>query len=47
MSDEEKEYIKAWRAKAEQVIIKARFSLKEDKKLLDEINNYAKQIEIK
>jgi hypothetical protein len=47
MSLEEKDYIRAWRAKAEQVVIKARFSLKEDKKLLDEINAYAKQLEIK
>ncbi len=36
----------AWQSKAEQVIIKARFSLKEDKKLLEEINNYAKELEI-
>lgn len=47
MYPEEKTYIKTWRSKAEQVVIKARFSLKEDKKLLDEINNYAKQLEIK
>lgn len=38
---------KAWLSKAEQVIMKARFSLKEDKKLLDEINNYAKELGIK
>lgn len=44
---EEKEYIKAWRAKAEQVIVKARFSLKDDKKIIDEINEYAKKLEIK
>ncbi len=47
MSLEEKEYIKAWRAKAEQVIVKARFSLKEDKKLIEEINTYANKLEIK
>jgi hypothetical protein len=47
MYPEEKTYIKTWRSKAEQVVIKARFSLKEDKKLLDEINSYAKQLEIK
>jgi len=47
MSDEEKNYIKAWRAKAEQVVAKARFSLKEDKKLLEELDQYAKQLEIK
>ena len=44
---EEKEYIRTWRAKAEQVVLKARFSLKEDKKLIEEINIYAKQLEIK
>lgn len=38
---------KAWRGKAEQVVIKARFSLKDDKKLLEEINNYAQQLNIK
>jgi hypothetical protein len=47
MSLEEKEYIKAWKAKAEQVVIKARFSLKEDKRLVEEINNYAKQLDVK
>ncbi len=47
MSAEEKDYIKTWRSKAEQVVAKARFSLKEDKKLLEEINSYAKQLEIK
>ncbi|MFZ9613156.1 MAG: hypothetical protein ACO29Q_07715 [Crocinitomicaceae bacterium] len=43
---EEKDYIRAWRAKAEQVVVKARFSLKDDKKLIEEINMYAKQLEI-
>jgi len=43
----EKDYIKAWRAKAEQVVGKARFSLREDKRLLEEINEYAKKLEIK
>lgn len=47
MSAEEKEYIKAWKSKAEQVVVKARFSLKDDKKLLDEINEYAKKLDIK
>ena len=46
-SEEEKLYIKAWRSKAEQVVAKARFSLKNDKKLLDEINEYAKKLDIK
>jgi hypothetical protein len=43
----ENEYIKSWRSKAEQVVIKARFSLKDDKKLLEEINAYASQLNIK
>jgi hypothetical protein len=43
----ENDYIKAWRSKAEQVVMKARFSLKDDKKVLEEINHYAKQLEIK
>jgi hypothetical protein len=47
MSAEEKDYIKAWKAKAEQVVMKAKFSLKDDKKLLDEINDYAKKLDIK
>ncbi len=46
MSNEEKTYIKTWRAKAEQVVGKARFSLKDDKKLLDEITEYARKLEI-
>ena len=37
---------KAWKAKCEQVIIKARFSMKDDKKTLDEIEEYAKQLKI-
>lgn len=47
MYPEEKAYIRTWRSKAEQVVIKARFSLKDDKKILEEINQYAKQLEIK
>jgi len=43
----EGDYIKAWRTKAEQVVMKARFSLREDKALLEELNYYAKQLEIK
>ncbi len=38
---------KAWHSKAEQVVMKARFSLKEDKRLLEEINNYANELGIK
>ena len=41
------ELYKAWHSKAEQVIMKARFGLKDDKTLLDEINYYAKQLDIK
>ena len=36
-----------WNSKCEQIIMKARFSLKEDKKTLEEINNYAKELGIK
>ena len=35
---------KTWLAKSQQIIMKARFSMKEDKKTLDEIEHYAKQI---
>lgn len=35
---------KAWAAKCEQIIIKARFSMKDDKKTLEEIEHYAKQL---
>jgi len=35
---------KTWLAKSQQIIMKARFSMKEDKKTLDEIERYAKQI---
>jgi len=38
---------KAWLSKAEQIIMKARFSMKEDKKILEEINYYAKELGIK
>lgn len=37
----------AWHAKCEQIIIKARFSMKEDKKTLAEIEEYAKRLNIK
>jgi hypothetical protein len=37
----------AWRAKCEQIIMKARFAMKDDKKTLDEIEFYAKQLNIK
>ena len=38
---------KAWLAKCEQVIMKARFSMKEDKTTLAEIERYAKELKIK
>jgi len=37
----------AWIGKCEQVIMKARISMKNDKKTLEEIESYAKQLEIK
>ena len=40
----EKEMRNVWKNKCEQLIIKARFSMKEDKITLDEINNYAKEL---
>jgi hypothetical protein len=44
---EHNEFVSVWKAKCEQVIMKARFSMKEDKKTLAEIENYAKEIGIK
>ena len=38
---------KAWKSKCEQVIMKARFSMKEDKATLAEIEKYAKELKIK
>ena len=37
---------KAWTSKAEQIIMKARFAMKDDKKTLEEIEVYAKQLGI-
>lgn len=37
----------AWTEKCEQIIMKARFSMKDDKKTLEEIEYYAKQLNIK
>lgn len=37
----------AWKSKCEQIIMKARFSMKDDKKTLEEIEYYAKQLKIK
>jgi hypothetical protein len=41
------EFALVWKTKCEQIIMKARFSLKEDKKTLAEINHYASEIGIK
>ena len=38
---------KAWQGKCEQVITKARLSMKEDKRTLEEIESYAKELKIK
>jgi hypothetical protein len=46
-SYKEQEIGKAWKYKSEQIILKARFLLKEDKKALDEINMYAQELGIK
>lgn len=37
----------AWRTKCEEIILKARFAMKEDKKTLEEIERYAKELKIK
>lgn len=37
----------AWHSKAEQIVMKAKFSLKEDKKAMEEILYYAKELDIK
>ena len=42
-----KELKNAWKAKSTEVIMKARFSMREDKKTLEEIEHYAKQLGIK
>ena len=38
--------INAWKAKAEQTIMKARFAMKDDKKVLEEVEMYAKLLKI-
>lgn len=40
-------FVNVWHAKCEQVIMKARFSMKDDKKTLEEINHYASTLKIK
>ena len=44
---EHNEFVSVWNAKCEQVIMKAKFSMKEDKKALEEIMQYAKELGIK
>lgn len=46
-NSKEERMAKAWRAKSEQVIMKAKFSINEDKNTLAEIANYAKELKIK
>jgi hypothetical protein len=41
------EFVPIWHAKCEQIIMKAKFSMKEDKKTLEEIMQYAKELGIK
>ncbi len=40
------EMAKVWKTKCEQIIMKARFSMKDDKKTLEEINMYAKELKL-
>jgi len=40
-------FVPVWKSKCEQIIMKAKFSMKEDKKALDEIMEYAKELKIK
>ncbi|MBS1653116.1 MAG: hypothetical protein JSU07_14010 [Bacteroidetes bacterium] len=44
---EHNEFVSVWKAKCEQVIMKAKFSMKDDRKALEEIMQYAKEIGIK
>lgn len=44
---ESEEMRPTWKAKCEQVIIKAKFSMKDDKETLDQIMDYAKKLGIK
>lgn len=41
------EFVPVWKTKCEQIIMKARFSMKEDKRTLEEIEYYAKELGIK
>lgn len=44
---EHNDFVPTWKSKCEQIVLKARFSMKEDKKTLEEIEYYAKQLGIK
>jgi hypothetical protein len=41
------EFVPVWKTKCEQIIMKAKFSMKDDKKALEEIMHYANEIGIK
>jgi hypothetical protein len=41
------EFVPVWKSKCEQIIMKAKFSMKDDKKTLDEIMAYANELGIK
>ena len=41
------DFVTVWKWKCEQIIMKAKFSMKDDKKVLEEIMNYAKELGIK
>lgn len=41
------DFVPVWKAKCEQIVMKARFSMKDDKETLRQINEYAKQLKIK
>jgi hypothetical protein len=41
------DFVPTWKAKCEQIIMKARFLMKDDKKTLEEIEFYAKELKIK
>lgn len=43
-SDEHELFAEVWKAKCEQIILKAKFSMKDDKKTLQEIENYAQEL---
>jgi len=41
------EFVPVWHAKCEQIIMKAKFSMKDDKTTLEEVMKYAKELKIK